>query len=185
MGCGCGKKKTGTIHFMGQANTDPADPVEWGPVVWKYLHIVAEKLGTTGNSIVNTDLANYYEVLITTLHLILPCTECQGHTASYIAGNPFPSLKTLPPDQQRVTARNWLFNFHNHVRRSKGQEITLNSPEECAGMYAHEFVPKCEYTYFVKSVAYAVSQGWVRVDIWRKWYSNSERVRILAGNIVT
>ena len=170
---------------MGQANTDPADPVEWGPVVWKYLHIVAEKLGSTGNKIVDTDLANYYETLITTLHQVLPCTECQAHTTSYISQNPFPLLKTLNGEQQRTSARNWLFAFHNHVRSSKGQEITVNSPKECAGIYANGFVPKCEYTYFVKSVAYAVSQGWVRVDIWRKWYSNSERVRILAGNIVT
>ena len=37
---------------------------------------------------------------------------------------------------------------------------------------------------FIQSVAFAVRQGWVRVDNWRKWYSNSERLRILVGNIV-
>lgn len=46
------------------------------------------------------------------------------------------------------------------------------------------FVPKCEYTLFVQNVAYAVRQGWVRVDNWRKWYSTSEKVRIITGNVV-
>ena len=35
MPCGCGKKREGTIHFMGSASTDTPDPVEWGPIVCK------------------------------------------------------------------------------------------------------------------------------------------------------
>ena len=80
--------------------------------------------------------------------------------------------------------RNWLFTFHNHIRSTKGQAIILNSPDECAGLYAGCFIPKCEYTLFVQNVAYAVRQGWVRVDNWRRWYSNSERMRIISGNVV-
>ena len=80
--------------------------------------------------------------------------------------------------------RNWLFIFHNHVRNTKGQHIILNSSDECAGHYAGCFVPKCEYTLFVQNVAYAVRQNWVRVDNWRRWYSNSERMRIISGNVV-
>ena len=184
MGCGCGKKKTGTVHFMGQASSDTPDPEEWGPIVWKYLHCLTEKLGTSGNTIVDTDQANYMETLLTTLQLVIPCPECQAHAASYISNNPLPSLKGLYGEQLRNSVRNWLFAFHNHVRSSKGQPITLNSPEECAGHYAGCFIPKCEYTLFVQNVAYAVRQGWVRVDNWRKWYSNSERMRIISGNVV-
>ena len=82
MPCGCGKKKTGTIHFMGQPNSDVPEPEEWGPIVWKYLHFLTEKIGTTGNRIVDTDQANYMETLLTTLHLVIPCPECQAHAAS-------------------------------------------------------------------------------------------------------
>jgi hypothetical protein len=183
MGCGCGKKN-GTVHFMGQGNSNPADPTEWGPILWKYLHCLAEKTGMSGNVIVDVDQANYIETIITSLHLILPCTECQQHAAAYISANPFPSLKGLMGDHLRSTVRNWLFGFHNSVRTRNGQPIMLNSPEECATIYAGCFIPKCEYTLFVQSVAFAVRQGWVRVDNWRKWYSNSERLRIISGNIV-
>lgn len=135
MPCGCGKKNTGTIHFMGQASTDTPDPVEWGPIVWKYLHCLTEKVGFSGNPIADNDQANYMETLITTLHLVIPCPECQAHAAAYIAGNPLPSLKGLSGEQLRNTIRDWLWAFHNQVRSSKGQPIMINSPEECAGHY--------------------------------------------------
>ena len=184
MPCGCGKK-TDTVHFMGQPNSDVPNPEEWGPILWKYLHCLTEKIGFSGNTIVDTDQANYMETLLTTLHLVLPCPECQAHATSYIGSNPIPSLRGLYGEQLRNTVRNWLFMFHNHVRNTKGQPIILNSSDECAGHYAGCFVPKCEYTLFVQNVAYAVRQNWVRVDNWRRWYSNSERMRIISGNIVT
>ena len=42
----------------------------------------------------------------------------------------------------------------------------------------------CRQTNFIQSVAAAVRQGWVRIEHWRKWYSNSERLRIISGNVV-
>jgi hypothetical protein len=184
MPCGCGKKRTGTVHFMGQEGAQTADPVEWGPIVWKYLHCLAEKIGMSGNSIVDGDQANYMESIINSFHLVLPCTECQEHAAQYISSNPLPSLKALKGEQLRSTVRNWLFTFHNNVRTRKQQPILISNVQECASNYASCFVPKCEYTLFVQSVAFAVRQGWVRVDNWKKWYSNSERLRILIGNII-
>jgi hypothetical protein len=184
MGCGCGKKRTGTVHFMGKDAGQMPEPEEWGPILWKYLHCLAEKLGTTGNTLINTDQTNHIEILITSLHQVLPCTECQAHAAAYIASNPFPTVKGLSGDNLRTIVRTWLFNFHNSVRARKGQPIIVNTPEECASVYAGCFIPKCEYTFFVQSVAYAVRQGWVRIDNWKKWYSHSERLRMISGNIV-
>ena len=124
------------------------------------------------------------ETLIGTLHQIIPCPECQAHAAAYIAGNPLPSLRNLRGEELRNTVRNWLFNFHNQVRNIKGQPIIISTPEACREQYQGCFVPKCEYTLFVQNVAYAARQNWVRVDTWRKWYSTSEKMRILIGNIV-
>ena len=185
MPCGCGKKKSGGVHFMGQNIAGVPDPQEWGPIVWKYLHCLAEKIGQSGNIVVDQDQANYMETILTTLYLVLPCTDCQAHAAQYIAANPVPSLKDLRGEQLRNTVRVWLFNFHNQVRQMKGQPITVNNPQDCAKLYAGCFIAKCEYTLFVQNVAFAVRQGWVRIDNWRKWYSNSERIRILSGNVVS
>ena len=184
MPCGCGKKRTGTVHFMGHTGADTPDPTEWGPIVWKYVHTLAEKIGFSGSIITDNDQAQYMETLINTLHHIIPCPECQSHTASYISSNPLPSLKGLRGEQLRNTVRNWLFNFHNQVRKMKGQSIVIATPEGCHQYYSGNFVPSCEYNLFVQNVAYAVRHGWVRVDNWRKWYSNSEKLRLITGNVI-
>jgi len=185
MGCGCRKKGNNqSMQISMSREINPLDPPEWGPILWKYMHCLAEKLGTSGNAIVDTDQANYMEILITMLPLILPCTECQGHAASYLNANPLPSLKGLYNSALRTTVRSWLFAFHNAVRTQKSQEIIVQSEEECSKLYENCLVLKCEYTSFIQSVAAAVRQGWVRMENWRKWYSHAERMRILSGNFV-
>jgi hypothetical protein len=185
MGCGCGKKNAGsTIHFMGKDSNVISNPVEWGPILWKYLHCLAEKTGFSNNKVADADQANCMEIMIGTLPLILPCTECQAHAAAYLAAHPLPALKELQGATLRETLRNWLFLFHNQVRLSKGQPILIETAEQCAATYTNCFVPKCEYSFFVQSVAYAVRQGWVRIDQWRKWYSTSEKARLILGNVV-
>ena len=81
MGCGCGKKNGAAAQMMGP-DKQPLYIDEWGPILWKYLHCLAEKMGTSGNTIVDTDQANYMETLLTTLHLIIPCTVCQTHASA-------------------------------------------------------------------------------------------------------
>jgi hypothetical protein len=181
MGCNCAKKNGAVAQAMGPSVAQLLDPVEWGPILWKYLHCLAEKLGTTNNKIVDTDQANYMSTLITMLPLILPCTECQGHAAAYLAANPLPVLQGLYGTTLQTTVRTWIFLFHQEVRQTKGQPTMINTVEECAALYAGCAVPKCEYTSFVQSIAAAVRQGLVKLADWKKWYSNSERLRILAG----
>ena len=40
------------------------------------------------------------------------------------------------------------------------------------------------FMFFVQCVGHAVRLGYVRPDNWKKWYSNSERLRIISGNII-
>ena len=181
-GCGCAKKKTGNIQFMGRDGNQVADPVEWGPVLWKYLHCITEKIGYTGNPIVDTDQANYMEYIIIHLADILPCTECQSHAKEYITHNPIPSLQGKYGDNLRATIRTWLFQFHNTVRNRKNQQITIHNPDECITVYNECFVPQCEFTLLTQSVAFGIRQGWIKLEVWKKWYNFSERLRILTGN---
>jgi hypothetical protein len=183
MGCGCGKKNGAPLQMMG-GDKPPLYLDEWGPILWKYLHCLAEKMGTSGNSIVDTDQANYMETLLTMLPQVIPCTECQGHAAGYVAQHPVPSLKGQYGEQLRNTVRGWLFMFHNAVRERKQQPILVNTIEECSAAYQNCSLAKCDYSNFIQSVAGAVRQGWVRIEHWRKWYSNSERLRIISGNVV-
>ena len=185
MGCGCGKRNGAAAAAVpGKDTAELLSPTEWGPFLWKYLHCIAEKMGFTGNKIIDTDQATYMEILLNTLPLIIPCQECQAHTAAYIQANPVPTLRGLYGQELRQATRLWMFLFHQAVRTQKGQDILVLSVEDCAVLYHECAVPKCEYTSFIQSVSAAVRQGWVRIDQWRKWYSYSERLRIISGNIV-
>ena len=183
MGCGCGKKNGAAAPLM--PDTDQlVDPLQWGPILWRYLHCLSEKVGTSGNKILDTDQANYMETLINMLPVIIPCLDCQAHAATYLAANPLPMLRGLYGSELQSTVRNWVFLFHNAVRVQKNQPILIPTVEICAESYAGCTLPKCDYTSFIQSVAAAVRKGWVKIENWRKWYSNSERLRIIAGNVV-
>jgi len=183
MPCNCGKNKNGTPLQLAEHEI-VLSPTMWGPILWKYLHCIAEKIGQSGNKIVDTDQANYMETLLTMLPFILPCKECQAHASAYIALHPIPTLRGLYNVELRTVVREWLFQFHNQVRASNSQDIIVQSIEDCQELYAACSIPKCDYTFLIQSVAAAIRQGWVRIDHWRKWYSNSERIRILSGNVV-
>lgn len=190
MPCGCSRRggsNQGSVSsfFLGGQNSQHlAEPPQWGPVLWKYLHCLTENIGMSGSTIVDTDQANYMEIIITMLPLIVPCNECQAHAASYLASHPLPQLKGLYNHQLRDTVRLWLFEFHNTVRTQKEQPIIISTPEECASLYSGCTLARADYNSFVQSVAAAVRQGLVKMDHWRKWYSYSEKIRIITGNIV-
>jgi hypothetical protein len=74
-------------------------PSLWGAALWKVLHTLAEKPTTTLTS---------WVALIDQLKSALPCPECRGHFATFVANNPPPSEGTV---------REWLLALHNDVNR--------------------------------------------------------------------
>jgi len=183
MPCNCGRNKNGAAAVLpDQAIT--LSETQWGPMLWLYLHCLAEKIGQSGNRIVDTDQANYMETLLTMLPLVLPCKDCQAHAAAYIAAHPVPTLRGLYATDLQAAVRQWLFEFHNRVREDNHQSILIATVADCQAHYAQCIISKADYQFIIQSVTAAIRQGWVRIDHWRKWYSNSERLRILTGNVV-
>lgn len=183
MPCNCGRKRqSGVEEILSPLLVQ--EPHEWGPVLWSYLHSITERLGTSGSPIVDTDQATYMESLLQNLPHILPCNECQQHAVSYISEHPIPTLKGLYHDALRSITRQWLFDFHQAVRQKKDQTILLESSECCIELYRDKFISKSDYNRFIQTVTASIRQGWVRIDHWRKWFSHSEKLRILSGNIV-
>jgi hypothetical protein len=183
MPCNCGRKRASGAEEIASPLL-VQEPAEWGPTLWTYLHSLAERLGGSGSPIVDTDQATYMEVLLQYLPHILPCNECQQHATTYVTQHPPPALKGLYGPALRVTAREWLFSFHQEVRVKKGQPLLLSSSEDCVSLYEHRLLSKIDYNRFVQTVTAAIRQGWIRMDHWRKWFSHSEKLRILSGNIV-
>ena len=184
MSCGCGKRKNGTTDAaMEREANQLLLPTQWGPIMWKFLHIIAEKIGRSGSKITDMDQANYVKTMITMLPSILPCADCQSHAEAYLATNPFPVVKDVYGTNLQHIVRVWLFDFHNHVRTMKSQDIIV-SIEDCGPLYGQAYVSKAEYTTLIECIIAATRQQWVRLDQWKKWYSVVERLRLLTGTIV-
>ena len=184
MPCACGKRKNGTTDAAIEREANQLLlPTQWGPIMWKLLHIIAEKIGQSGNMITDMDQANYVKALITSLPSILPCQECQSHAETYLATNPFPVLTNMNGLAMSNIVRIWLFTFHNHVRTMNEQE-PLATPEECHTLYAYQILSHADYTTLMECMIAATRQQWVRLDQWKKWYSVMERLRLLTGTIV-
>jgi hypothetical protein len=130
----------------------------------------------------DADQSNYVKTLITMLPSILPCPDCQNHSEAYLVSNPFPSLKDTYGATMRDSVRTWLFLFHNNVRVMKEQE-PIESIDFCQ-QYGQMYLSSADYTTLIECIAAATRQQWVRLDQWKKWYSASERLRLLMGNVV-
>ena len=109
MSCACGKRKNGTTDAaMEREANQLLLPTQWGPIMWKLLHVVAEKIGQSGSTITDNDQANYVKTMVTMLPSILPCQDCQAHAEVYLSTHPFPVLKDLYGSVLRTTVRSWL-----------------------------------------------------------------------------
>jgi hypothetical protein len=178
----CGGRRSGPANIP---NTDDKlIPTYWGPLFWNYLHCLTERIGMSGNKLIDTDESNYITTIITLLPMILPCIDCQAHCAEYLHSVPFPSLKGYYGSDLQSLVRTWLFEFHNTVRTLTNQSIIVLSADDCKLLYTGCSITKAHYSSIVECCTLAIQKGWVKLPYWHKWYSNSERLRLLTGIIV-
>jgi len=174
MPCGCGKKKGGNLVFDELTNAS-GDPIVWGPALWSILHILAEHIGRQG---IDADEARDFEIIVNTLPFVIPCSECQGHTRTYLQANPFEPLKNVKDLASYV--RLWLLTFHNAVRAQKGQPIEITTLEQLAALYASETIQKCQINTLVANVNFGIRNGLVKIDAWRRWFTLLNRLKVMS-----
>lgn len=182
MGCGCNNKRVGSSMIRPGAST--FEPDEWGPIIWRYIHALTERLGNASNQAQNIEQAMLYTKVITNLYTIVPCTVCQRHAKEYLDANPFPSLDGLNGEALRSAGRTWLFNFHTAVRLRKEQPIIVATVDECRALFQGATISNGEYSKIVQIIAGAVRNHWVKLEYWRKWYNYSEQLRIQLRDVV-
>lgn len=181
MGCGCGKKKNPYNPLLPDTPKTTTNPAEWGPPLWTILHCFAEKIGSSGSQVLDTDHARIMEFLITLLPIVLPCQTCQEHAREYIRTTPPKGWPSLQGEPLRSAVRTWLFTFHNHVRAQNGQPITINTAEECAQHYSNCEIIPCYFNDITADITLAVRHGWVRIDSWKRWVIQYNKLKLLLG----
>jgi hypothetical protein len=103
---------------------EPAYPEndQWGPVLWKLLHSLAEHAGEPiqRNTAGFADEKRQWMNLVSVLPKMIPCDKCRAHCAEYLEHVPF-DLKTVPDDELHEWIRNYFWEFHEHVNSGIGK----------------------------------------------------------------
>lgn len=100
-------------------NTKYPKTTEWGPILWKILHTLAERAGKQTNEIIRGDEMRAWPLVIKTLVAIIPCEECKAHASGYIKDHPFE-----PPASYSAWSlyiRTYFYTFHESVNTRLGK----------------------------------------------------------------
>lgn len=88
---------------------------EWGPILWRILHGLAEHYGKLMYPLFLKEEENAWPKFIEQTQYILPCKECREHYKDYYLKNKPFILKNLSSEQKGVWIKNYFFNLHNEV----------------------------------------------------------------------
>lgn len=171
--CNCRKPpKTGGPTMLTELKVE-----QWGPLLWKYLHITAERIGRSSNPILEADSANSIQILITGLPDIIPCPDCQAHARTYLTDNKF-ITKDLKGSELQTYVRKYLFAFHTAVRVRKGQPVIIDSPDACAALYGAMLITADDDKHMADYFRYALLYRIINSTKYMRWWDIFRRLRL-------
>ena len=88
-------------------------PEVWGPPVWTFFHVLAEKVNENAYPIIKNQLF----LIIQKICGFLPCPECSRDAAGFLGKVKINDLRS------KTDFKNMLFFFHNHVNSKKRKRI--------------------------------------------------------------
>lgn len=97
-----------------------ADPKEWGPLLWKIIHIQCEKLGKQTHHLFQNDELIVFNRFVKQIYYIIPCDICKKHYNDYSSKY---MIKHIEYKNLHNFARTYFFNLHNNINISNVKEI--------------------------------------------------------------
>jgi len=92
------------------------ETADWGPILWKILHGLAEK---SGQGIIKGDEIREWLKFIKVTGDMLPCEICRGHYQTFLRNNSL-QITNLEPTQLNIWIKSFFWNLHNQVNSSRG-----------------------------------------------------------------
>lgn len=95
------------------------DASEWGPHLWKILHGLAEKAGSSPFPQYYPDERRALVKLFKLLEKVIPCPSCKEHYQVYLREHPVDTpLKDLAQSELKEYVKTWFWELHNWVNES-------------------------------------------------------------------
>ena len=100
---------------------DYPETANWGPILWKILHALAERGGKVFAPSFREDERRQWQNIIPLLPKIIPCPDCRNHAEAWILLNPITALKTLSESEMYDWLTDWFYRFHENVNQRIGK----------------------------------------------------------------
>ena len=146
---------------------------EWGPLLWRLLHILAEKAGRQANSITQGDEQRAWPLFVKTLAPVIPCPYCREHFQEYLTKNPF----TLPISylDWKTYIPMYFYSLHESVNQRLGKPtFPFSSLSET---YKDSSQIKDILSRLEKVQERAIKMGGVSLLLWRAWLKQFNMLR--------
>ena len=93
-----------------------ANPSEWGPILWKIIHITCEHIGKNNNVLLQNDEIHAVNQFIKMVGSILPCKICRMHYNNYYKR----VKKDVEYNSLKEYTKQYYYNLHDEINKEKG-----------------------------------------------------------------
>jgi hypothetical protein len=151
----------------------------WGPPLWKILHGIAEALGTQTIPMLATDEAHEIVFLLRDVEKIMPCQLCRTHYREWRKNHPLEDIDKLRGHMLKTGVRQWLFDLHENVNRSRNIESGL-TVEQMPDLYGSVDFKEAWGEFFTK-VKLNTEVGLVSQSVLQNFHRRLGMLRKLVG----
>jgi hypothetical protein len=150
---------------------------EWGPLLWKILHTLAEKAGKQSDAMMQADEMRGWPLLLKTFVAILPCEECRNHATTYIQEHPFEAPASYPA--WNLYVRTYFYTFHEEVN------ARLGKPSVPFSSLADTYKSTSELTRWTNELGAmmirAMKLNGMHIKTWQTWLNHLRMLRATMG----
>ena len=90
----------------------------WGPRFWTLLHTLAECSGSQVNTILASDEAESWIMLLKSQQFVMPCPICKKHYGDWMRTHNVDRIRQIQTAYRKEWLQTWLWELHEHVKMS-------------------------------------------------------------------
>ena len=145
------------------------DTANWGPILWKVLHSLAERGGKSFAPSFRDDERRQWMNLIPLLPKIIPCPDCRLHAEAWILVNPITAIKTLDDIELYDWLTDWFYRFHENVNSRTGKPSFDKTI--LPSLYGKTSIPEA-LKELKAPIELAIRLSGVTLLPWQKWFGH-------------
>lgn len=143
---------------------------EWGPILWKILHILAERFGNQTHKFIQEEETTIWKKLLRDIVHILPCMACKKHYSEYYkrCSKNCNNLLSLPYIERKNIIKTFLYNLHEEINIENKKTSTITF-EDLEILYPLDTLIVNEIDIFNTILVRSIRQNLVSTEYFVQW----------------